>query len=137
MCRLVRRATASEWIHYHIAGASRDVEAAACDHRLELVDVPSRLEFLVARRRGVLPEVREIQTGRVQVLAVTAVVLDLLAAMPALWDGNPDSVEGRRHSLGEVEQRVVRGVELPPARKRALHRHGNPMSKGHSGGLKV
>lgn len=37
-----------------------DLNASGGNHRLELIDVPSGLEFFMARWRGIIPEIGEV-----------------------------------------------------------------------------
>ena len=79
----VARAAAAEGIHHQLVRVRGDLEATGSDHRLQLIDMPPCLELRMTRGRGVLPEIRQVQTFGIEVLAMAAIILDVAAAMPA------------------------------------------------------
>src|SRR5437870_3679287 len=99
--------------------------------------MPPSFEFLVTSRRGVVPKIGEVEAQRVEVLPVPAVVLDVPSAVTARRDRQAHMVERPRVALRKVEQGVMRGVELPTTRERALHRQGNPVTERHAQLIKM
>jgi len=128
-----------KWIEHDIALIGSELNASARYQRLEFIDSPSCLELSVTRRRGIFPNIGQIEAERIEKLTVPAVVLDITPTVAADGYGLADivAVERRGLTLGEIEQRVVRGVELLSAWKCAFHGDGNPMSEKHSFGFKV
>src|SRR5216684_2274902 len=128
----VRRSTASKRIQDNLVRVRRDLETSRGDHRLEFVDVPSRFEFGVTRRRRILPKVCEVQSLRVEILFMAAVVFDITATVATCGNGQSHMVKRLGLTFCEVKQRVMGGIQFSPARKSALHRERDPVSKHHS-----
>src|ERR1022692_2407999 len=80
----------------------------------------------------ILPEVGQVDSERVQIFSVSAVILDIFLAVSALRNRKPNTIESLRIPLGEIEQGVMGWVQLPASGKRALHRNGDPMPKRHA-----
>jgi len=85
-------------------------------------------------RGGIVPNVGQIEPERVQIFTMAAIVFNILLAMAARRDGytNLVAIERLGAPFGEVQESIVRGIELPSARKGAFHRNSNPVPKGHS-----
>ncbi len=89
------------------------------------------------RWRRVVPKVRQIQTERVQELAVPAVVLHVPAAMAALRDWEAHPIKVRRVALSKIQQRIVRWIKLSAAREGSLHGNRDPMPECHFASFEV
>ncbi len=131
LCRLERRPASTEWIENHVPLVRRDLNAATRNHWLQLIDVPARLELLVPSRGRVLPEISEVEAKGIQILPVSSIVLDVLAAVSAGWHWEANMVENLGFALREVQKSVVCGIELSAAWKSPLHRQRDPVAKEH------
>lgn len=129
--RLERRSPACKRVQDEVAFVGRDFDAAARYHRLQFVNMPARFEFPMTGGGSVVPEVAEVEPERVKVLAMSPVVLDVLAAVPALRDRQSHAVESRRGPFRKVKQRVMGGVKLPSPWEGPFHRYGDPMAEFH------
>jgi hypothetical protein len=69
----------------------------------------------------IIPEIGEIQPERVQEFSMTAVILNILSAMTAHWNREPDAIERRWGAFREIKQGVVGGIELSPSGEGAFH----------------
>ena len=80
---LERRAAAGEGIEHNFTFLRRQFDASARDERLQFIDTPACLEFRMACRGCVVPNISEIQAKRIQEFPMAAVVLNVLLAMTA------------------------------------------------------
>jgi hypothetical protein len=78
------RTAASEWVENCIAWIGGQLDASGGNHRLEFIHVPARFVLLMTGWRRVVPEIGEIETERVQIFSVAAIVLNVLPAVAAL-----------------------------------------------------
>lgn len=81
--------------------------------------------------RGVVPEVSKIEPLWIEILTVSAIVLQISPAMAARRHRDTDAVEYARPALREVNQGIMRRIKLLPPRKGALHRESDPVTKLH------
>lgn len=109
LCGFVRRAASAEGVEHDVPRVGGHLDAPARDQGLQLVDVPAGLELLVPGGGRVFPEIGQVQPSRVEELAMAAVVLDVLSAMPTRRDRQADAIERLRLAFGEVEDREWAG----------------------------
>lgn len=126
---LIGRSAAAERVENYVSGIRSELNASRRNHRLEFVHMPTRFDLVMPRGRRIIPEVRQIQSERVQVLSVTAVIFHVLFAVAALWDWKPHGVAIKRlrRAFREIEKSVMRGIKLLTAREGALHGNCDPM----------
>jgi hypothetical protein len=137
--RFESRSPSSKRIENHVPGIGRQLDAPGRDKWLQLIDTPPRLELRVTCRSGVVPNVRQVQTKRVEIFSMSAVILHVTAAMTANWNGQANFVpiERCRHPLREVEECVVSRVKLLASWESPLHRNGDPVAEKHPLGFEV
>ena len=87
-------------------------------------------------RWDVIPHVRQVESSRVEPLSVTAVVLDIAAAMTAFRDGNSRTIEYARFTLRVVQQAVMRRVQPAWDRQCRLDVDRNPVTECQLAGEK-
>jgi hypothetical protein len=78
------RTAASEWVENYVAWTCAQLDASGGNHRLEFIHVPARFVLLMTGWCCVIPEVGEIETERVEIFPVAAIILHVLPAVAAL-----------------------------------------------------
>jgi hypothetical protein len=58
--RLIGRSTSPKGVTDDLMSSRRHFDTPSGNHGLEFIDMPARLEFLMARRGGIIPEIREV-----------------------------------------------------------------------------
>lgn len=127
--RLIRRASTAERIKNDVVRLGRNQDCPFGNDEFQFIHSRPDFEFLVTIRRGVLPEVRQIETRWIEFVPVAAVILQLLTTMATSGNGNPNPVEDLRSSARVVEQGIVCRIEFAAARVGPLHRERNPVPK--------
>ena len=128
-CGLIRRASSTKRIKDDITRLRRDKDGSLWNYRFQFIDTWPDLEFRMPIGGCIGPEVRQIYTLRVHLVAVTTVIPDFLAAMPAFFYRKPDLVEYTRRASGEIEKCIVSRIQLLSAWIRAFHGQCYPMSE--------
>jgi hypothetical protein len=85
----------------------------------------------VSRWCCIVPKVGKVQTGWIEILAMPSVVFDVFSAMATLRNWKAKPIESLRNAFREIEQSIMRRIELVSPWKRSLHGQGNPMPEGH------
>lgn len=67
------------------------------------------------------------------------VVLHVLFAMTAFWNGNPHvvTIEVSRNTFSEIKQSIMRRVQFFTTWERALHRNRYPVAEQHASSFEV
>lgn len=128
--RLVCRTAATERIKHQISRVCRYKYRAFGDNKLQLIHAVSDLEFLMSVGRGVLPKIGQIQPFRIQLVTVTAIILDLAPTVTACGNGQSDFIECLGIASGKIKQGIVGRVEFLPSWESPFHRERDPMAKG-------
>lgn len=89
-------------------------------------------EFPVAHRRDIGPYVFEIDAKRVHRAAVTTIILDLTAAVPARFNWRPHPPESPRLPFRKIQKAIMRRVKPPWYRQATFHFDGYGVPELHS-----
>ena len=127
--RLICRPSSSKGIENDVTRLCRDENGSFRNHQLQFIDARADLEFCMAIRRCIGPEISQIHSLSIHLASMTTVISDFLSTMPAFFYWQPNLVENTRCAPSVIEERIVCWIQLLSARIGALHCKSDPMSE--------